>query len=265
MIDKKFGKNILLVILSNGVKLLSSIATIFLVPLIFTQQDYGFYKLFLLYISYVGLFHFGFIDGIYLYYGGKDYEELSQSRFSLYTKFLFLTQMIISIGLFIFSLILKGDRQTIIMLVSANLIVLNMTSYYQFISQITGRFKEFAVRNILLTVFNLLLIVSFLLFKINNYLLFILITLFINIILLLWYVFTYRKITFSKSNKISDEFNDIKFMFKLGIPLLLSDLIITFISNLPKQFIEIVYPIEEFPEIFSNFSFAFTLIGFTSV
>lgn len=265
MVDKKFGKNVLLVILSNGVKLLSSVGTIFLLPLIFTQQDYGFYKLFLLYVSYVGFFHFGFIDGIYLYYGGKSYDELEKSRFSLYTKFLTITQLVISLGVFIFSFTMKGDRQLIMMLVSANVLVLNLTSYYQFVSQITGRFKEFAIRNILLTIFNLTLIFIFLFTGINNYLLFILLTLVINIILLLWYVFTYKDITFTKSDKLNIEFSNIKLMFKLGIPLLLSNLVLMFMSNLPKQFIEIVYPIEDYPTIFSNFSFAFTLMGFTSV
>ena len=46
MIDKKFGKNVLMVILSNGVKLLSSVLSMFAIPLLFSQQDYGFYKLF---------------------------------------------------------------------------------------------------------------------------------------------------------------------------------------------------------------------------
>lgn len=67
MLNKKFGKNVLLVIISDGVKLISSIMAMFLIPVIFSKQDYGFYKLFLLYISYVGMFHFGFLDGIYLH------------------------------------------------------------------------------------------------------------------------------------------------------------------------------------------------------
>ncbi len=246
--------------------MLSSIATIFFVPLIFSQQDYGFYKLFLLYVSYVGIFHFGFIDGIYLFYGGKKYEDLDKNKFSKYTKFLFLTQLIISLIIFIFGLSLNGDRKVIMMLVSANLIILNLTSYYQFISQITGRFKEFAFRNIVFTIFNLLLIGFFLLLKIDNYLVFILFSTIINLVLLSWYMITYKDITFVNNNgKIKDDFKDIKFMFNLGIPLLFSNLIIMFMSNLPKQFIEIVYPIEKFPAVFSNFSFAFTLIGFTSV
>lgn len=92
MINKKFGKDLLLVIVSNGVKLLSSILTVFFIPLIFSQQDYGFYKVFLLYVSYVGIFHFGFMDGIYLHYAGKDYDELEKTTFRTYTKFITILQ-----------------------------------------------------------------------------------------------------------------------------------------------------------------------------
>src|SRR5690554_1344245 len=116
MINKKFGKDLFLVILSNGVKLLSSLLTVFIIPLIFNQQDYGFYKLFLLYVSYVGIFHFGFNDGIYLYYAGKDYEQLDKTRFRTYTKFLTIVQSIIALIVISLSFFLSGDRQIILML-----------------------------------------------------------------------------------------------------------------------------------------------------
>ena len=50
-------------------------------------------------------------------------------------------------------------------------------------------------------------------------------------------------------------------MLKLGIPLLLSNFINIIITNIPKQLVEWKYPIEDFPTIFSNFSF----LGFTGV
>lgn len=265
MINKKFGKDLILVIISNGVKLLSSVLTVFFIPLIFSQQDYGYYKLFLLYISYVGIFHFGFMDGIYLYYAGKNYEDLEKATFRTYTKFITILQGIIALIVLGISLFLNGDRQLIVILVGLNLIALNLTTYYQFISQITQRFKEFAVRNIIYTVFNVALIGSFYLLQINDYKLFLKLIVLINFILLLWYVFSYRDITFGKSNKFKKENKNIMLMYKLGIVLLLSNLVVSFFSTIPRQFVEILYPVEIYPEIFSNFSFAYTLMGFTGV
>jgi len=265
MINKKFGKDLFLVVLSNGVKLLSSILTVFVIPLIFTQQDYGFYKLFLLYVSYVGIFHFGFNDGIYLYYAGKDYEELDKAQFRTYTKFLAMMQSIIAIIILGISFFLSGDRQIIVFLVGINLIVLNLTTYYQFISQVTQRFKEFAVRNIIYTVFNVLLIGIFYLLEIMDYKLFLVFTVAINLILLLWYVFSYKEITFGKTNRFMEQKDGISLMFKLGILLLFSNLVVMFFSSIPRQFVEINFPVELYPDIFSNFSFAYTLMGFTGV
>ena len=226
MIDKKFGKDLFLVILSNGVKLISSVLTVFMIPLIFTQQDYGFYKLFLLYISYVGIFHFGFIDGIYLHYAGKNYDELEKTSFRTYTKFLTIMQTVIAVLVIGASFFFSKDRQLILMLVGINLIVLNLTSYYQFISQITQRFNEFAIRNIIYTVLNVTLIGVFFLFKINNYQLFLLFTTLINIVLLIWYIITYRNITLGNSASFKEEKTHILYLFKIGFLLLFSNLVI---------------------------------------
>ncbi|MDY0277075.1 MAG: hypothetical protein RBQ97_03220 [Acholeplasma sp.] len=265
MLDKKFGKNVLMVIVSNGVRLLSSVLMIFVVPLIFSQQDYGFYKIFLLYISYVGILHFGFIDGIYLKYGGVNYNDLNKEKFRSYSKFMIITQFIVAVIVFFLSFLFEGDRRTIIMLVALNLIAVNLTYYYQYVSQVTERFKEFAIRNIIYTVLSIVLIGVFFFFKIKSYILFITITVVINYLLLFWYMITYRSLSFGNKEDKKIIRIDIKNIFILGIPLLLSNLMIILISNIPKQYVDIKYPVENFPSIFPNFSFAYTLLGFTGV
>ncbi len=265
MIDKKFTKDIFHVLLSNGVKLLLSIGSILVIPLIFSKQDYGFYKLFLLYMSYIGFFGLGFIDGIYLHYAGWEYEDLPKEKFVTFTKTLILIQILISISFLVFGLFQVGDRKYILILSSINSITLVLTGYYQIISQITKRFKEFAIVNITFSILTVLLIAIFYLFKIDNYIYFLIFTIFINIVILLSYAIMYRNISIGYKIQINKFKEDIKKMFIMGIPLLLSNIVLILHSNIPRQLIEIKFPIEKFPEIFSDFSFAFTLIGFTSV
>ncbi len=265
MINRKFGKDLTLVVLSNGVRLFSSILTVFFIPMIFPQQDYGFYKLFLLYISYVGIFHFGFIDGIYLHFAGKDFSELDKKDFRLYTKALFTVELFVSLIVIVISLFLTGERQFITFLAGVNLIVLNLTTYFQYISQITQRFKEFATRNIIYTVMNVILIGSFYLFEITDYRLYIVLTIIINSVLLLWYVVTYREIVFGKSSKAIDNIDSLLYILKIGVILLFSNLVVMFFSSIPTQYVDFKYPVEVYPNIFANFSFAYTLLGFTGV
>lgn len=265
MINKKFGKDLVLVVLSNLVRLLSSVLTVFFIPLIFSQQDYGFYKLFLLYVSYVGIFHFGFIDGIYLHYAGLEYEKANKYDFRLYTKILGMIESILAIIIIIFSFFISGERQIIVSFVGVNLLLLNLTSYYQFLSQVMQRFKEFAIRNIMYTIMNVTLILIFYFFSIENYLLFIFFTLLINLTLLASYIFTYREITFGENSKYSDNKTFITYLFKIGFILLLSNIVVLFFSSIPIQFVDFKFPVEIFPDIFSNFSFAYTLMGFVGV
>lgn len=70
--DKRLQKGIIAVFLANVINMLFSLATNFLLPKYLSVESYAGIKEFQLYVSYVGLFHFGFVDGIYLKYGGKN-------------------------------------------------------------------------------------------------------------------------------------------------------------------------------------------------
>ena len=94
---KNIFYNILKVSLSNIFKLIAGILVGFLLPKLIGVTDYGYYKTFTLYASYVGLFHFGLADGIYLKFGDKNYEELNKKDFRYYSQFYFIVELIISI------------------------------------------------------------------------------------------------------------------------------------------------------------------------
>ena len=48
------------------------------VPKILGVEEFAYWQLFLLYISYVALFHLGLNDGVYLVNGGKTYDEMDR-------------------------------------------------------------------------------------------------------------------------------------------------------------------------------------------
>ena len=83
----RFFKDIFTVSIGNVAYLISSILLGFVLPMLLSVDDYGYYKLYTLYFSYSGLLHFGFIDGILLVFAGKDYEELDRQAFRLYSRF----------------------------------------------------------------------------------------------------------------------------------------------------------------------------------
>ena len=60
-------------IFSNLLSMLISALVVLVLPKVVGVASYGYWQLYLFYVSYVGFFHLGWIDGIYLKYGGQHY------------------------------------------------------------------------------------------------------------------------------------------------------------------------------------------------
>ncbi|MDY0139229.1 MAG: lipopolysaccharide biosynthesis protein [Candidatus Izemoplasmatales bacterium] len=255
-------KKISFVAFSNIIKLISSVLIGFFIPNILGLTNYSFYKVFTLYLTYIGLFHFGFIDGIYLKYGGIEYSSLNKIKFRLYFRFfIYFELIIVSIGMILTLLFVDGEKKIIFILLFLNLISINLTTYYQFISQITSRFKEYSTRLIVLSITNIIIVAILYLLKISDYRIYIGCIIAVNYFLLFWYIYTYRDISFGKSGKISDVKNDLLNLFRLGIPLLLANLASTFVVTVDKQIVEIFFPVE----VFGIYSFAFNMLTMITV
>lgn len=260
----KITKNVLMVAISNVFTILAGVLIGFVIPKIMGVNDYGYYKIFTLYLTYVGLFHFGFIDGIYLLYAGKNYANLDKEKFRMFTKFLFIFQTILLVLITGTSLFfVQSYYGFIFVFIGLSLFINNITTYYQFVSQITYRFKELAIINILKSLFTIIsIIILFLLYKFTNignigYQLYIYIYTFINLVLLLWYIYTYRDITFGKSFSFKENKQLILSIFKFGIPLLLSNLIGTLILTVDRQFVSLLFD----TDTYSIYAFAYSMLN----
>lgn len=85
--QKTIVKNLIMVLLSNTLILLSSIVVGLIIPKILGVTNYGYYKIFTLYAGYTSLLHFGFLDGILLKHGDEDFNELNKKLFRLNSHF----------------------------------------------------------------------------------------------------------------------------------------------------------------------------------
>ena len=138
---------------SVGAQALSLTASIVLglvVPKAIPQLQYAYWQTYLLYASYVGILHFGLLDGIVLRYSQYDYEELELPRVKSQFQFLLLINSLCAFLLLILANHLwHGVDQTIAILVAFSIIVKNVHTYTSFIFQITNRIKYYASLTIL--------------------------------------------------------------------------------------------------------------------
>jgi O-antigen/teichoic acid export membrane protein len=130
-------KNFSYTLTSNLLSLLVSALVVVVVPKLIGVEEYGYWQLYLFYSSYVGFMHFGWNDGIYLRYGGKEYKELDRSLFFSQFYMLVILQLIIAIIIFVIanSLIVDGSKLFIIKMTAICMIILNSRLMLLFILQ----------------------------------------------------------------------------------------------------------------------------------
>ena len=75
---KSLVKNAAIAFLAQGITLLISCITSLLVPKLLGVEEYGYWQLFVFYAGYVGFFHFGLNDGVYLLHGGESRDQIDK-------------------------------------------------------------------------------------------------------------------------------------------------------------------------------------------
>lgn len=262
--NNNFMKNMIMVLFSNGIILISNVLTALLLPKLMGTTNYGYYKIFTLYLSYTALLHLGFVDGILLKHAGMRYEDIDKHKFVFNTKFFLKMQVSISLFLVIIALVLCQNEYRIIMvLLGIDTFLINMSTYYQFLSQCTMRFKELATRNILLSVFKILITIimmvcyKFGLINLVRYYIYIICIILVDVVLVLKYIYTYRDITFGYNEKNSNYKKEIFAYFKCGIVLTIAYQIANLVFTLDRQFVALLFD----TNIYGVYSFSYTLIA----
>ena len=100
--NSSIRNNLLLAIVVQAISLLSSFLVVLIFPKILSIESYSYWQLFLFYIAYTGFFYFGFADGLYLRYGGKEYKELDKSILGSQYQLVLIFEMVISILLIVY-------------------------------------------------------------------------------------------------------------------------------------------------------------------
>ena len=145
-INSNLFKNISYSFTANITSMLISVLMIIFMPKLLEVQDYSIWQLYVFYSSYLGFFHFGWLDGIYLRYGGYEFEELDKLKFSnqLYSLFLFEAIITVILLCHVYLELVDFLQKEILFFVSLLLIPVILYTFSSFILQITNRIQEYA-------------------------------------------------------------------------------------------------------------------------
>lgn len=213
--------------LANIFSALTSVLMILVLPKVMSMEDYGTWQLFMFYFSYVGFFHFGWIDGIYLRYGGQYYDELSRKIFS--GQFLLLFSLFICECIFINTSLSTGIIKNhviafIIRIASIAGIFVNIITFINFTFQLSDKIKEYA-RNIILERFlTIILLIYCIAFRKVQYETIIYISVISNFLVMCFGIYSMKNLLFVEFDTLSHALVEAWENISAGSKLMLSNI-----------------------------------------
>ena len=155
---KQVFNNIGFAFIAQFFSLILSLLLSLWLPKFLTIDEYGYWQLFLFYSSYTGILHLGLADGIYLKYGGIDYEKLDYKLFKEVFIALSLIQIVFSLMILLFGFFWFTEKRLLVVLfVSFYSIIYNLNNFFNLLFQATGKIRFFSksciIRSFSITLF----------------------------------------------------------------------------------------------------------------
>jgi O-antigen/teichoic acid export membrane protein len=256
MLERLNFKNVyILVMFMSVINLGVQVFTNYLLGKTFTPDQYGEWRKFMIYASFSGILHFGFLDGQYIEWlkGGK--EKLRISNLFVASFFLFLTH---ALG-FIFGLLFIQSNQLLIILVGQSF----LNNFLLYIYIFLQKEQKFVLASLFLVLLQVAIVVALFFFGSHIHTAFTLI--YLNLLFYATAIAAVLILLFLK-NKIKIDFNAISAgearailntNFKNGFFIFLSALSLLIFQNSDKIILERNYDLK----IFGYYSYAGVIVN----
>jgi|26BtaG_2_1085354.scaffolds.fasta_scaffold01047_7 O-antigen/teichoic acid export membrane protein len=252
---KELIKNFYYVILSNLISVFISIVVILFVPKFIGVEEYGYWQLYILYTSFVGLLHFGWNDGLYLRYGGRDYNQIDKKLFSSQFYLLFISQLILALVGFIvfYNLNFDTNKLYVLYMTMICMVIVNIRYMLLFLLQATYRIKEYSIITIFDRVLYFILIILLLLSNTESfkYLIWVdVIGKLVSLLLAIYYCSDIvLRFTSKGKIKLSIAINEALENIRVGIKLMLSNIASKLIVGNVRLGIETIWNVAVFGKV----------------
>ena len=246
--------------MAQAVSLFTSVLVSFFAPKVLGMQSFGYWQLFLFYVTYVNISRLGVIDGIYLRIGGREYNRLDYALYSSEWKVFAFGQMVFAIGFALFSVMSspEGDRLFVLLACSVCILIINSNNYFGYILLAVYRTKEYSISVILQNATWFIAILFVCVFRVDEYKILIVSYVFGHVLAGIFLMFRSREIAFCPALEIRKAVLEILKDARIGIKLMVS----TYVSVLMLGVTRFVVDGRWGIEAFSVFSLALSLTNF---
>jgi O-antigen/teichoic acid export membrane protein len=223
-------------------------------------SSYGYWQMYVFYTSYIGLFCLGYNDGVYLRYGGYNYEDIPDEILRP-ANWLYLTQLGIFsiITLIVVNIIFKNKNEIFVMtFVSLNIIIMGIYGLIIYILQVTNQFKKYSIFSVIDKVFVLLIVILMFLCTNDNYKIIVITDFIVKTAVVSVLIFKTKMMWIGKSNKRQKEiFLEYKNNISAGIVLMFASLMSMLMTGGGRLIVQTRGNIDEF----GIYSFGISVTG----
>lgn len=255
-------KNTFFVVIAQSVSFVLGIAKNLILPIILGVTNFGYWQVYLLYVSYVGLFALGFNDGIYLRYGKYNYQDLPKEKFRSSIKSFIIIQLIITV-LVSFIILLEPDpnKQVSMLWASINIPISGFSGVLIYVLQATNQLKKYSFYTVLDKIIMLLIIVIMLILKSDKFILVIVADTFSRFIVLGLLVFSCKDLIFGPGCELKTAYKETYQNISVGIKLMLANLAGMLVLGFGRFIVERF----ETVEVYGTYSFAISTMNLVLV
>lgn len=252
--------NILYAFSVQGASLLLSLLMSLVVPRILGVDEFSYWQLFLFYTSYVGFFHFGLNDGIYLRNGGIEYDKLNFSKISsqFWSSIVIQSFMGLAFAFYGVFFIADSKRQFVFVTTAICLVIVNAANFLGYVLQAANRVRSFSTSVLIDRAFFICAVVALLVFKEKHFEIFVVLYLASKFFCLLYCVILGKRIVFAKQCSIKEIFHEMGINISVGINLMLSNIASMLILGTGRLVVDNLWGLNAF----GKFSFAISLANF---
>lgn len=257
---KRIAKNVTMSVMAQVVSVLVGFVLNLVVPKFIDEYDYSYWQTFLLYSQYLGILHFGLMDGIVLRYAQYDYEELDKKSVRSQYLGIMAVDFVLSLGLLIWSLsVLEGVNRVIGILLACTTCIEITYNYISFTFQITNRISRYVSYIAVYRMIYCVLVLSCLIAGLRQYYWFCIVYLAADLAVILWFGLRYsRELMVGRLLPAKFLFEELKKSISVGVWLMLSSYAANFLVGSGKMMIQWRWGALTFGKI----SLAFSLSSF---
>lgn len=250
-------KKIVMTVATQGVILILSLVTGFILPNKMGTSMYGYWQIYVFYLAYLNFFGGGFNDGLTLFYGGYEQKDLPNTKIRSAMRIFYIYLFIISIILFIgVSIFMPTDTKFIFQLLILNIPITCIQCIVLSLFLAVNKTGIYNIVNFILRILCSAFYIGLIFLDVTAYKPMIFVDFLARLIVTVICIFLGRKFLFGKADNLKTGFGELKEKITAGINITISAIAITFIPVAGKAIIQW----NESTDVFGTYSFAVSLL-----